>query len=170
MPKTKQKSRNVFFLSLLGTEVWTQGFPHAKQAFYHSSPFCSGYLEMGGLTTICPGWTRISSLLISASQVARITGVSHWCWTWSVFFHNSGNSNLQWRCQQGCFLLEDLKNLSHVWLICPMLSSSFWWWLAFLSLWRYSSNIALLSHVLFSVCVLFFFFCVLRLNPGPCEC
>jgi hypothetical protein len=29
--------------------------------------------------TICPGWLRTVILLISASWVARITGVSHWC-------------------------------------------------------------------------------------------
>jgi hypothetical protein len=28
--------------------------------------------------TICPGWLRTMILLISASWVARITGVSHW--------------------------------------------------------------------------------------------
>jgi hypothetical protein len=29
--------------------------------------------------TICPGWFQITTLLISASWVARITGVSHCC-------------------------------------------------------------------------------------------
>jgi hypothetical protein len=27
---------------------------------------------------VCPGWPRTGIILISASQVARITGVSHW--------------------------------------------------------------------------------------------
>jgi hypothetical protein len=30
------------------------------------------------LQTFCPGWLRTSILLIFASQLARITGVSHW--------------------------------------------------------------------------------------------
>jgi hypothetical protein len=30
------------------------------------------------LETIYPGWSHTSILLISASQVTRITGVSHW--------------------------------------------------------------------------------------------
>jgi hypothetical protein len=34
-------------------------------------------LEMGS-QTICPGWPQTVILLISASQVARSTGVSHW--------------------------------------------------------------------------------------------
>jgi hypothetical protein len=34
-------------------------------------------LEMGILWTICPGWPQIVIFPISASQVARITGISH---------------------------------------------------------------------------------------------
>jgi hypothetical protein len=34
-------------------------------------------LEMGVLLTICPGWPQTTILLISASQVARITSISH---------------------------------------------------------------------------------------------
>jgi hypothetical protein len=36
-------------------------------------------LEMGIAQTICPGWPQTAISLISASQVARMTGVSHWC-------------------------------------------------------------------------------------------
>jgi hypothetical protein len=50
-----------------------------KQALYHlshfSSPFCSGYFGDGVLQT--PRWPQTAILPISASQVARITGVSH---------------------------------------------------------------------------------------------
>jgi hypothetical protein len=42
-----------------------------------SSPFCSGYFGDEVLPTNFPGWSRTSILEISASQVARITGVSH---------------------------------------------------------------------------------------------
>jgi hypothetical protein len=34
-------------------------------------------LQDGVLPTICPGWPRTTFLPISASQVARIIGVSH---------------------------------------------------------------------------------------------
>jgi hypothetical protein len=61
--------------------VWTQGFMLIKEAFYHlshtSSPFCSGYFGDGISRTICLGWPWISILLILASQIARITGVSY---------------------------------------------------------------------------------------------
>jgi hypothetical protein len=39
--------------------------------------FYSGYFGNGVLRTIFPGWLSTAVLLISASQVARITGVSH---------------------------------------------------------------------------------------------
>jgi hypothetical protein len=42
----------------------------------HLSLFCSGYFENVVLRTICLGW---AILPISASQVARITGMSHQC-------------------------------------------------------------------------------------------
>jgi hypothetical protein len=54
----------------------------AKQALYclsrTSSPFSSGYFADGDLENYLPGLASIIAiLLISASQVARITGVSH---------------------------------------------------------------------------------------------
>jgi hypothetical protein len=64
-----------------GTGVWTQGFPKAKQELYclsHTScPLCSGNFGDGAFWTICLGWPQTMILLISASQIARITGVSH---------------------------------------------------------------------------------------------
>jgi hypothetical protein len=49
----------------------------AKQMLYNlshvSSPFCCGYFGYG----VCPSWPQIMILSILASQVARITGVSH---------------------------------------------------------------------------------------------
>jgi hypothetical protein len=54
-------------------------------------PFFSGYFGDGVSRTICRGWPQTSILPISASQVARILGVSHqhpakcspdWSWTW----------------------------------------------------------------------------------------
>jgi hypothetical protein len=52
-----------------------------KQALYclspTFSPFWSGYFGDGILRAICLGWPRIEIVLISASQVASITGMSH---------------------------------------------------------------------------------------------
>jgi hypothetical protein len=39
--------------------------------------FCVGYFPDGASWTICPGWLQTMILLISASQVARIAGMSH---------------------------------------------------------------------------------------------
>jgi hypothetical protein len=38
---------------------------------------CDGFFQERVSWTICPGWLRTTILLISASWVARITGVSH---------------------------------------------------------------------------------------------
>jgi hypothetical protein len=52
-----------------------------KQVLYHLnhtfSSFCSGYFGDGGLANYLPGVALNCDLLISAFQVARITGVSH---------------------------------------------------------------------------------------------
>jgi hypothetical protein len=65
-----------FFLERLEFELRTLHL----QVLYHlnhtSSPFCSAYFGDGILKTICPGWLQTIILPISASQVARITGVS----------------------------------------------------------------------------------------------
>jgi hypothetical protein len=46
-----------------------------------SSFFVKEFFKIGSLVSriICLGWLWTSILLISASWVARITGVSHWC-------------------------------------------------------------------------------------------
>jgi hypothetical protein len=36
-------------------------------------------VEIGVLQTFCPGWSWTTIFLISISQVAKVTGVSHWC-------------------------------------------------------------------------------------------
>jgi hypothetical protein len=69
-----------FFFVGLGFELrvwtWKAGtLPLGKTC----SPFWSGYFGDRLLWTVCLGWPQIAILLISASQVARITGVSHWC-------------------------------------------------------------------------------------------
>jgi hypothetical protein len=42
-------------------------------------PFCDGYFPDRVSPIVCQGWLRTTILLISASLVARITGVSHQC-------------------------------------------------------------------------------------------
>jgi hypothetical protein len=45
-----------------------------------TSPFfVMGFFQDRVSQTICLGWLRTAILKFSASQVARITGVSHWC-------------------------------------------------------------------------------------------
>jgi hypothetical protein len=66
-----------------GTIVWTQGFVlQSRYSFYllsnTSSPFCYGSFGNRVWGTICPSLLQTLSLPISASQVAKITGVSHW--------------------------------------------------------------------------------------------
>jgi hypothetical protein len=47
------------------------------------SPFYSGYFGDGGLENYLP---RLAKVLISASQVAGIIGVSHCFWLWILNF------------------------------------------------------------------------------------
>jgi hypothetical protein len=74
-----QKNNFFFFGSTAG--VWTQGLMFAKQALYPLShiysPFCSGYFGDGVSWTAYSGWPQTVILLISASQAARIIGMSH---------------------------------------------------------------------------------------------
>jgi hypothetical protein len=110
-----------FFFGGIG--VWTQGFALAKQALYYLShtfsPFCSGYFGDGVSWAICLG----CSLLISSSQVARITGMSHWClvaslsWSWSWFLSLSLSLALHIHVLtiSGCsaFTIDPLPHWSH---------------------------------------------------------
>jgi hypothetical protein len=59
----------------VGTGTWTQA-PHLEP--FHQPYFCEGFFRDRVCWTICPGWLRTEILLISASWVARITGMSHW--------------------------------------------------------------------------------------------
>jgi hypothetical protein len=62
---------SLFFCS---TGVWTQGLHLGP---LHQSFLCDGVFWDRVLQTICLGWPWTTILLISASWVARITGVSH---------------------------------------------------------------------------------------------
>jgi hypothetical protein len=65
----------------LNSGLWNLGFLLTKQALYclsHTfSPFWSGYFGDRVSRTICLRWPQTSILPISASQVARVTGVRH---------------------------------------------------------------------------------------------
>jgi hypothetical protein len=67
-----------------GTDFGTQVFAFAKQALYHLSHISSSLLLWlywrWGLKNYLPRLALTEILLISASQVGRITGVSHQCW------------------------------------------------------------------------------------------
>jgi hypothetical protein len=92
----------VFF----STGVWSQGLILARQALYHlihssSSFFCVGYFQDRVSRNTCPGWQTLI-LLISASRVARTTGMSHWhLVNWLAFWGGSeivlSNNNLDTR-------------------------------------------------------------------------
>jgi hypothetical protein len=56
--------------------VWLPNCKLKYRLSHTSSPFCSGYLGDEIPRTICLGWPG-TVILISASQVARITDVSH---------------------------------------------------------------------------------------------
>jgi hypothetical protein len=65
---------NLFFFSILGFELWA----------YTLTPwailpdlFCDGFFQDRVSRTICLDWLWTAVLLISASWVARITGMSH---------------------------------------------------------------------------------------------
>jgi hypothetical protein len=72
----------LIYLFFGGMGVWTQGFALARQMLYCLNPhppvhFALVILEMGSQQNICLGWPQTTTLPISASPVASITGVSH---------------------------------------------------------------------------------------------
>jgi hypothetical protein len=70
-----------FFLVVLGFEFRAYTLSHS------TSPFLGmGFFEIRVLRVISPGWLQIVTLLISASWVARIIGMSHRCLTFFSYF------------------------------------------------------------------------------------
>jgi hypothetical protein len=75
------------YLSLSAT--WSISFFMLYHLSHTASPFCSDYCGDGISKTICPGWCWTMPLLISASQIGRITDISHWFFVfvfWGGFF------------------------------------------------------------------------------------
>jgi hypothetical protein len=77
---------NLFFFFFCSTGVWTQDL-HLEPL--HQPYFCEGFFEIGSHRTICQGWLWTAIFLISASWVAKITGVSHWRPAIFFFLQNS---------------------------------------------------------------------------------
>jgi hypothetical protein len=66
------------FLGSSETGVWTQGFLFTKQCFISwATPSVHFALVILVSWPACPGWPQTVILPISASQVARITGLNH---------------------------------------------------------------------------------------------
>jgi hypothetical protein len=60
------------YLAVLGLKL------RAFTLSHFASPSCDGCFWNRVSQTICQGWLQTAILLISASWIARITGMSHW--------------------------------------------------------------------------------------------
>jgi hypothetical protein len=81
----------IIIIFFCGTGVWTQGL--------HLEPLCQAFFVKGFfrdrvLKTTWPGLASTPILLISASWVARITGVSHRCWAYHRCWGRHGRHTL----------------------------------------------------------------------------
>jgi hypothetical protein len=102
------------------TGVWTQKqhLEPLHQPFWWSSP--QPHQDRVS-RSICPCWLQIAILLISASWVARIRSVSHWCpfslhkipenWTkWMQLLSDIGYPTVQWGPSCGTLSIDILYN------------------------------------------------------------
>jgi hypothetical protein len=99
----------IYFLSVLGFELRAScllGSPLLLEPLYHlrhsTSHVLCCFFQNRVSQTVCLGWLWTVILLISASWVARITGVSHWCPVQSVFFTKAGWVALPWNISFSC--------------------------------------------------------------------
>jgi hypothetical protein len=60
--------------------IWTQDL--YLDPLYQYIFFCDEFFQERFSKTICLGWLWAVVILISASWVAKIAGVSHWCLAW----------------------------------------------------------------------------------------
>jgi hypothetical protein len=79
-PPAHTETTTVLFLAGLGFELVALPLQSRCSNGWATPPFHFALITLeGGVSkTICSGWPQISILLISASQAARIIGVSHW--------------------------------------------------------------------------------------------
>jgi hypothetical protein len=70
----KPQKWSFFFFLVLGFELRAYTLSHSTTVLF----FCVGFFQDRFLRTVCLGWLQIAILLISASWITRITGVSHW--------------------------------------------------------------------------------------------
>jgi hypothetical protein len=99
-----------FCLFFLGVGNQTQGITHARQAPCHqvTSQPCVRYCWDRVSWTICLGWLEPWSSWISATWVAMIIGMNHWCLAhFSTFlcifqrFLQSEKKKFHWRWSKG---------------------------------------------------------------------
>jgi hypothetical protein len=87
-----------FFFLTLGFEFRVSHLldRHSTHMSHSTSPTSWVFLRQG--LTFCPGWPQTSILLLSASQVARITSVSHgahWNYTLQQYAHHNTAKRFQ---------------------------------------------------------------------------
>jgi hypothetical protein len=70
----------IYLFVVLGLELTAYTFSHS------TSPFLDRIFQDRVSRTVCLDWLWTSILLVSASQVARITGMSHCAWLFMVYF------------------------------------------------------------------------------------
>jgi hypothetical protein len=91
---------NVFiYLFFGGTGVWASCLlgKHSYHLSHSTGPFLCWVFRDRVSRTIYPGWLQTMILLIAASWVARIMGVSHWCPAWNCFL-----TSVRWsQCVRG---------------------------------------------------------------------
>jgi hypothetical protein len=89
-----------FFLLVLGFELNASGLLDRHSTTWAMSPlFCVGYFWDRVLQTICLGWLQMAFLLISASWVSSIIGVSHWCQLYIYIGWNCCLNSGLWTCK-----------------------------------------------------------------------
>jgi hypothetical protein len=94
------------FFFFCGTRIWTQGL----YLEWLTCPFLWRVFQDRVLQTISVGWLWILILLISASWVARIIGMSHRCLVIRVFFFLKDCSKMK----------KDTGKTPNVWKSCKM--------------------------------------------------
>jgi hypothetical protein len=83
-----------FFLMGLGFELRLRTCKAGYHLSHTSSPLCSSYFGDWGISRTFPGLASNHNPSDPASQVARITGMGHWCPALDNFLYMLSNSRL----------------------------------------------------------------------------